>query len=102
MRAFRALLAKELAIYFGSPLVYVVAAAFLAYTGYYFHSDLIYFLTFGFGLNIMENFWQLVFMDVRLVLIFSVPPRQWNVLSGPATKVANPVPWCLRQREQWQ
>src|SRR4249920_2247149 len=73
MRAFRALLGKELAIYFGPPLVYFVAAAFLAYTGYYFHSDLIYFLTFGFGINIMENFWQLVFMDVRLVLLFSVP-----------------------------
>jgi ABC-2 type transport system permease protein len=73
VRGFRAVLGKELAIYFGSPLVYFVAAAFLAYTGYYFHSDLIYFLTFGFGINIMENFWQLVFMDVRLVLLFSVP-----------------------------
>lgn len=81
MRAFRALLAKELAIYFGSPLVYLVAAAFLAYTGYYFHSDLIYFLTFGFGMNIMENFWQLVFMDVRLVLIFSVPLLTMRLLA---------------------
>jgi ABC-2 type transport system permease protein len=73
MRAFGALLAKELRICFGAPLVYLVAAAFLAYTGYYFHSDLVYFITFGFGMNIMENFWQLVFMDIRLVLIFSVP-----------------------------
>ena len=81
MRAFRALLAKELSIYFGSPLVYLVAAAFLAYTGYYFHSDLVYFLTFGFGMNIMENFWQLVFMDVRLVLIFSVPLLTMRLLA---------------------
>ena len=73
MRAFRALLLKELHVYFAGPLVYFVAAAFLAYTGYYFHSDLVYFVTFGFGMNIMENFWQLVFMDIRLVLIFSVP-----------------------------
>ena len=73
MRGFRALVAKELYVFFGAPLVYLVAAAFLAYTGYYFHSDLVYFLTFGFGMNIMENFWQLVFMDIRLVLIFSVP-----------------------------
>ena len=70
MSAFRALLAKELHVYFAAPLVYLVAAAFLAYTGYYFHSDLVYFVTFGFGLNIMENFWQIVFMDIRLVLIF--------------------------------
>ncbi len=73
MRAFIALLRKELRLYFGGPLVYLVAAAFLAYTGYYFHSDLIYFLTFGFGVNIMENFWQLLFMDIRLVLIFAIP-----------------------------
>jgi ABC-2 type transport system permease protein len=73
MRSFVALFRKELRSYFGSPLVYFVAAAFLAYTGYYFHSDLVYFLTFGFGLNIMENFWQLLFVDVRLVVIFAVP-----------------------------
>lgn len=73
MRAFVALFRKELRSYFGGPLVYLVGAAFLAYTGYYFHSDLTYFVTFGFGVNIMENFWQLLFMDVRLVLIFAVP-----------------------------
>src|SRR5215470_12348166 len=81
MRAFVALLRKELRSYFGSPLVYVVATAFLAYTGYYFHSDLIYFVTFGFGLNIMENFWQLLFMDMRLVLIFAVPLLTMRLLA---------------------
>src|SRR5882672_1382233 len=81
MRAFRALLAKELHVYFAGPLVYLVAAAFLAYTGYYFHSDLVYFLTFGFGINIMENFWQLVFMDIRLVLIFAVPLLTMRLLA---------------------
>jgi ABC-2 type transport system permease protein len=73
MRAFRALLRKELHAYFAGPLVYLVGAAFLAYTGSYFHSDLVYFVTFGFGMSIMENFWQLLFMDMRLVMILSVP-----------------------------
>jgi ABC-2 type transport system permease protein len=73
VRSFVALLRKELRSYFGSPLYYWVAAAFLAYTGYYFHSDLIYFVTFGFGINIMENFWQILFMDVRLALILAIP-----------------------------
>jgi ABC-2 type transport system permease protein len=81
MRGFRALFAKEMHVYFASPLVYLVAAAFLAYTGYYFHSDLVYFLTFGFGVNIMENFWQLVFMDIRLVLILSVPLLTMRLLA---------------------
>jgi ABC-2 type transport system permease protein len=81
MRPFFALLRKELRIYFGSPLVYLVAAVFLAYTGYYFHSDLIYFVTFGFGANIMENLWQVVFMDVRLVLMLAIPLLTMRLLA---------------------
>jgi len=81
VRAFTALLRKELRTYFASPLVYLVAAAFLAYTGYYFHSDLIYFVTFGFGFSIMENLWQLVFMDVRLVLMLAIPLLTMRLLA---------------------
>jgi ABC-2 type transport system permease protein len=81
MRSFIALLRKELRSYFGSPPVYLVAAAFLAYTGYYFHSDLVYFITFGFGMNIMENFWQLLLIDIRLVLIFAVPLLTMRLLA---------------------
>lgn len=81
MRSFVALLRKELRSYFGSPLVYLVAAAFLAYSGYYFHSDLSYFVTFGFGVNIMENFWQLLFMDLRLVFIFAIPLLTMRLLA---------------------
>ena len=81
MRGFMVLMRKELRSYFGSPLVYLVAAAFLAYTGYYFHSDLIYFVTFGFGFSIMENLWQLVFMDVRLVLMLAIPLLTMRLLA---------------------
>src|SRR5262249_47142654 len=81
MRGFMALMRKELRSYFGSPLVYLVAAAFLAYTGYYFHSDLLYFVTFGFGVNIMENFWQLLFIDIRLVLILAIPLLTMRLLA---------------------
>jgi len=81
VRSFVALLRKELRSYFGSPLVYLVAAAFLAYSGYYFHSDLSYFVTFGFGVNIMENFWQLLFMDLRLVFIFAIPLLTMRLLA---------------------
>ena len=81
MRSFVALFRKELRSYFGSPLVYLVAAAFLAYTSYYFHSDLLYFVTFGFGMNIMENFWQLLLIDIRLVLIFAIPLLTMRLLA---------------------
>ena len=81
MRSFVALFRKELRSYFGSPLVYLVAAAFLAYTGYYFHSDLIYFITFGFGVNIMENFWSILLIDIRLVLILAIPLLTMRLLA---------------------
>ena len=81
MRSFVALFRKELRSYFGSPLVYLVAAAFLAYTGYYFHTDLLYFVTFGFGVNIMENFWQLLFIAIRLVLILAIPLLTMRLLA---------------------
>lgn len=64
---------KELAAYFVSPLFYVVSAVFLCLSGYYFYTDLIFFVTFGFGVNILENFWQLLLVDLRLVMLLSIP-----------------------------
>ena len=103
MRAFAALLAKELHAYFAGPLVYLVGAAFLAYTGYYFHSDLVYFVTFGFGMNIMENFWQLVFMDMRLVLILSVPlgRSRHSQVRRERMRRGNVFSWKTNRSEQW-
>ena len=68
-----ALLRKELHALFGQPLLYVVGAFFLLLAGYYFYTDLVFFVTFGFGENIFENFFQLLFVDLRLVLLLTVP-----------------------------
>lgn len=69
-----ALYKKELRSYFGSPLFYIVAAVFLAICGYYFHSDLTYFVQFGFGLDILTNYFQLLFVDIsRMGMLLTVP-----------------------------
>ena len=73
MRNVVAVFRKELRTYFFSPLIWVVGAAFLGLCGYYFYTDLLHFVTFGFGINIMENFWQLLFLDIRKFLLFCVP-----------------------------
>ena len=70
---FKAVLIKELRSYFLSPLIYLISAVFLLLSGYYFYTDLIFYVQFGFGLNIMENFWQLLFTDLRLVVLLTVP-----------------------------
>ena len=49
-----ALLRKELFASFAQPLLYVVGAVFLLLAGYYFYSDLGFFITFAFGENIFE------------------------------------------------
>jgi ABC-2 type transport system permease protein len=68
-----ALLRKELHATFAQPLLYVVGAVFLLLAGYYLYTDLGFFITFGFGENIFENFFQLLFVDLRLVLLLTVP-----------------------------
>jgi ABC-2 type transport system permease protein len=70
---FLALLRKELLSYFVTPLFYVVGAVFLCLSGYYFYTDLIFFVTFGFGMSILENFFQLLLVDLRLVMLLSIP-----------------------------
>jgi len=70
---FWAILRKELRSYFFSPFIYLISAVFLLLSGYYFYTDLIFYVQFGFGLNIMENFWQLFFNDLRLVVLLTVP-----------------------------
>lgn len=68
-----ALLRKELHAIFAQPLLYLVGTVFLLLAGYYFYTDLGYFITFGFGENIFANFFQLLFVDLRLVLLLTVP-----------------------------
>ncbi len=40
MRTIRAVAWKEIQIYFGSPVAYIVALIFLAFTGFFFVRDL--------------------------------------------------------------
>ncbi|MGH7788833.1 MAG: ABC transporter permease [Candidatus Binatia bacterium] len=74
---FLALLRKELRSIFVAPLFYVVAAVFYGLTGFFFYTQLIYFVQYGFGINILGNFW-VAFMagapySVSMVLLLVVP-----------------------------
>ena len=73
MRNAWAIYKKELRTYFLSPLFWVVCSVFLCLTGYYFYTDLASFVQFSFGQNILENFWQVLFVDMRLGLLVTVP-----------------------------
>ena len=69
-----ALVRKELASYFAGPLVYVVVGAFLGATGYQFYTTLNSYVVFGFGMNILENFWEEFFVNkIGFYLLIVVP-----------------------------
>jgi ABC-2 type transport system permease protein len=72
-----ALFRKELVSYFVSPLFYVVAAVFLCLCGFFFYTRLVFFVQYGFGEDILGNFW-LAFLagapySISMVLLLVVP-----------------------------
>ncbi len=64
---------KELRSYFAFPLVYILSGIFLLLAGYYAYTDLNDFLTITFSHDIMQNYWQLLFGDIRLCLMLTLP-----------------------------
>ena len=65
---------KELASYFAGPLVYVVVGTFLWTTGFEFYTTLNSYITFGFGMNILEHFWEDFFVNhIAFYLLIVVP-----------------------------
>jgi gliding motility-associated transport system permease protein len=72
-RRMLAVMRKELRSYFAFPLVYVLSAIFLLLAGYYFYTDLVFFVTMSFARDIIQNYWQLLFGDIRLCLLLTLP-----------------------------
>lgn len=64
---------KELRSYFAFPLVYILSAIFLVLAGYYYYTDLVFFVTMSFARDILQNFWQLMFSDIRFCLLLTLP-----------------------------
>src|SRR5258708_29783209 len=64
---------KELRSYFAFPLVYVLSGVFLVLAGYYAYTDLVFFVTIAFAKDIIQNYWQLLFSDIRLCMLLTLP-----------------------------
>jgi len=63
---------KELQLYFTSFVFYALAAVFLVLSGYFFYTNLGYFVLMG-GMNLPLGLWQWQFLDIRGLLIVLVP-----------------------------
>ncbi len=63
---------RDLHSYFGSFTAYILLAVFLVLSGYFFYSDLIFFILFG-GSTLPSGLWQFVFIDMRFVAMLVLP-----------------------------
>jgi len=83
--SFLGLLRKELRAYFVSPLFYVVAAVFYALTGFFFYTQIVYFVQYGYGLDIVGNFWVAFLAgapySISMVLLLVVPLLTMRLLA---------------------
>ena len=67
-----ALAGKELRLYFTSFLFYGVAAVFLALAGYFFYTNLGFFVLMG-GMDLSRGLWQYQLLDLERLLVVIVP-----------------------------
>lgn len=63
---------KEMASAFSSPLAWVVIALFLALSGFYFYTNLSFFLLNG-GFDLVRGLWQYQFVDLLQRNVFLLP-----------------------------
>lgn len=70
--SFFAIFRKELSSYFTSFLAYVVFTVFLVLSGYFFYTNLAFFVLMG-GFDLNRGLWQYQFHDMRLVLLLIAP-----------------------------
>jgi ABC-2 type transport system permease protein len=63
---------RELRSYFTSYVAYVLLGVFLLLSGYFFYSDLVFFILFG-GYVLPTGLWQYVFLDMRLCALLVLP-----------------------------
>jgi len=67
-----ALAAKELELYFTSFVFYALATVFLLLSGYFFYTNLGFFVLMG-GMDLPRGLWQYQLLDVQRLLLVLVP-----------------------------
>ncbi|MDG2308388.1 MAG: ABC transporter permease [Candidatus Binatia bacterium] len=72
MNAILTIAKREFFAYFGSPTAYILLAVYLGLTGYFFYSDVAFFVTFG-AQYLATGLWRYVFIDYRLVTLLVMP-----------------------------
>jgi ABC-2 type transport system permease protein len=89
---------RELASMFGGPLAWVLTAVFALLAGYFFYSDLTFYVLFG-GANLTSGLWRYVFLDYRMVAMLVLPLVTMRLLAEERKLGTLELLWTLPVRD---
>jgi ABC-2 type transport system permease protein len=98
MTATLAVCRRELAAMLGGPLGWVLLAVVALLTGYFFYSDLAFFVLFGGG-TLHTGLWRYWFLDVRLVAMLVLPVVTMRLFAEERRQGTLELLWTLPVRD---
>ena len=84
---------------FGGPLAWVLGAVFALLAGYFFYSDLTFYVLFG-GANLSSGLWRYVFLDYRMVAMLVLPLVTMRLLAEERKLGTLELLWTLPVRDR--
>lgn len=99
MRTVFALARRDLRMMYGGPLAWALFAAFTFLSGYFFYTDLTFYVLFG-GANMASGLWRFVFLHYRLVALLVVPLVTMRLVAEERKLGTLELLWSLPVRDR--
>ncbi len=94
-----ALARRDLGILFGGPLAWTLVGAFAFLAGYFFYTDLTFYVLFGGG-NLPAGLWRYVFLHQRLVALLVLPLVTMRLVAEERKLGTLELHWSLPVRDR--
>jgi gliding motility-associated transport system permease protein len=90
---------RDLGVVFGGPLAWTLIGAFTFLAGYFFYTDLTFYVLFGGG-NLPAGLWRYVFLHYRLVALLVVPLVTMRLVAEERKLGTLELLWSLPVRDR--
>jgi ABC-2 type transport system permease protein len=90
---------RDLRVLFGGPLAWTVIGAFTFLAGYFFYTDVTFYVLFGGG-NLPMGLWRYVFMHDRLVALLVLPLVTMRLVAEERKAGTLELLWSLPIRDR--
>ena len=99
MKKVLAIARRDLGVVFGGPLAWTLVGAFTFLAGYFFYTDLTFYVLFGGG-NLPMGLWRYVFMHDRLVAMLVLPLVTMRLVAEERKLGTLELLWSLPVRDR--